>query len=64
MHIQEGDLFRQTIEVRDHSISERDTNISDLRKQTEAITERLKVNNKENDTFIFENCISCRLPMV
>lgn len=37
------DLFRQTIVVRDHSISERDTNISDLRKQTETITERLKV---------------------
>ena len=49
-------MFRQTIEVRDHSISERDANISDLRKQTETITERLKVNihtmqRPENDAF-------------
>ena len=34
---------RKTIEARDNSISERDNNISDLRKETDAISDKLKV---------------------
>ena len=41
--------FRKTIEARDNSISERDTNISDLRKETDVISEKLKVSTCTDD---------------
>jgi hypothetical protein len=39
-------LSRETIANRDSSITERDTNIMNLRRQTEAATDDLKVRQK------------------